>query len=126
MSVGLKYPDGKIVSHPDGVTGADVARSIGPGLAKAAVAVKVDGQFLDLTRPITQDGEFSVITLDSDDGLHVLRHSSAHVMAQAVLDLYPGSSFAISATRKSLNDSEASSTAAAAAFSKESVLVPTS
>ena len=95
MSVGLKYPDGKIVSHPDGVTGADVARSIGPGLAKAAVAVKVDGQLLDLTRPITQDGDFSVITLDSDDGLHVLRHSSAHVMAQAVLDLYPGSSFAI-------------------------------
>jgi len=95
VSVDLKYPDGKVVSHPDGVTGSEVALSIGPGLAKAAVAVSVDGQQLDLSRPITQGGDFAVITVDSDDGLHILRHSSAHVMAQAVLDLYPGSSFAI-------------------------------
>lgn len=95
MPVDLKYPDGKVVSHPVGVTGTEVALSIGPGLAKAAVAVTVDGQLLDLSRPITQSGEFSVVKLDSDDGLHILRHSSAHVMAQAVLDLYPGSSFAI-------------------------------
>lgn len=95
MPVDLKYPDGKAVSHPDGVTGQEVAASIGPGLAKAAVAVSVDGELLDLSRPITRSGDFAVITLDSVEGLHILRHSSAHVMAQAVLDLYPGSTFAI-------------------------------
>jgi len=95
VPVDLKYPDGKVVSHPEGVTGLVVAASIGPGLAKAAVAVAVDGELLDLSRPITQGGDFAVITLDSAEGLHILRHSSAHVMAQAVLDLYPGSTFAI-------------------------------
>ena len=95
MPLDLKYPDGKVVSHADGVTGLEVAQSIGAGLARAAVAVSVDGELLDLSRPITESGEFSVITLDSADGLHILRHSSAHVMAQAVLDLYPGATFAI-------------------------------
>lgn len=95
MPVDLRYPDGKVVSHQDGVTGLEVAESIGPGLARAAVAVKVDGDLLDLSRPITQDGDFAVITLDSDEGLHILRHSSAHVMAQAVLDLFEGATFAI-------------------------------
>jgi len=95
LSVDLQYPDGEVVSHPVGVTGLDVARSIGPGLAKAAVAVKVGDRLLDLSQRITESGEFSVITLDSDDGLHILRHSCAHVMAQAVLDLYEGSTFAV-------------------------------
>ena len=91
----LRLPDGKVLTHEQGATGSDVAREIGPGLARAAVAVKVDGAQLDLTRPITGDGEFEVITLDSPEGLHILRHSAAHVMAQAVLDLFPGSTFAI-------------------------------
>ena len=95
MPVDLRYPDGKVVSHPDGVTGLEVAESIGPRLARAAVAVKVDGDLFDLSRPITEGGEFAVITLESDDGLHILRHSSAHVMAQAVLDLFEGATFAI-------------------------------
>jgi len=93
--VDLRLPDGKVLTHEQGATGSDVAREIGPGLARAAVAVKVDGTHLDLTRPITGDGEFEVITLDSPEGLHILRHSAAHVMAQAVLDLFPGSTFAI-------------------------------
>ncbi|HEX6221588.1 MAG TPA: threonine--tRNA ligase [Acidimicrobiia bacterium] len=91
----LRLPDEKVLTHDEGVTGADVAREIGPGLARAAVAVKVDGTQLDLARPINDGGDFEVITLDSPDGLHILRHSTAHVMAQAVLDLYPGSTFAI-------------------------------
>ena len=95
MPVDLQYPDGKVVSHPDGITGLEVAESIGPGLSRAAVAVKVDGELLDLGRPLVEGGEFSVVTLDSDDGLHILRHSSAHVMAQAVLDLFEDSTFAI-------------------------------
>lgn len=83
------------MSHPEGVTGMDVASSIGPGLARAAVAVKVNGSLLDLSRPIDEGGDFEVITLDSREGLDILRHSSAHVLAQAVLDLYPGATFAI-------------------------------
>ncbi|REK39782.1 MAG: threonine--tRNA ligase [Actinobacteria bacterium] len=95
LSIDLEYPDGSVVQHPDGVTGREVAESIGPGLARAAVAVKVDGELRDLERPIGGSGSFAVITLADDDGLHILRHSSAHVLAQAVLDLYPGSTFAI-------------------------------
>ena len=95
MPVDLQYPDGSVHSHPDGVTGLDVARSIGPGLAKAAVAVSLDGELRDLSRSIESDGEFAVVTLDSPDGLHILRHSAAHVLAQAVLDLFPESTFAI-------------------------------
>lgn len=91
----LRLPDNKVLSHPEGVTGAEVAAAIGPGLARAAVAVKVNGVQYDLSRPITEGGDFEVITLDSSEGLHILRHSSAHVMAQAVLDLFPGSTFAI-------------------------------
>ena len=95
MSVQLRYPDGKTVSHPVGITGLEVARSIGPRLADAAVAVKLDGVTLDLSRPITEGGDFSVLTLADEEGLFILRHSSAHVLAQAVLDLVPGATFAI-------------------------------
>ena len=77
------------------MTGLEVAESIGPRLAKAAVAIKLDGELHDLSRPIDSDGDFAVVTLDSEDGLHILRHSSAHVLAQAVLDLFEGATFAI-------------------------------
>lgn len=91
----LRLPDNKVLSHDVGVTGLDVAKAIGPGLARAAVAVKVNDEQRDLARSINEGGKFEVITLDSPDGLHILRHSTAHVMAQAVLDLFPGSTFAI-------------------------------
>lgn len=83
------------MEHPDGATAFDVAESIGPRLAKAAVAATVNGELVDLNRPIGSNGDFSVITLDSPEGLDVLRHSSAHVLAQAVLGLFEGSTFAI-------------------------------
>ncbi|MGH8913869.1 MAG: threonine--tRNA ligase [Acidimicrobiia bacterium] len=95
MSLELRYPDGKVVEHSDGATGLQVAESIGPRLAKSAVAVKLNGELRDLDRPLDQDGDFAVITLDTDEGLDVLRHSSAHVLAQAVLDVVEGSTFAI-------------------------------
>ena len=91
----LRLPDHKVLTHDEGVTGLEVARAIGPGLARAAVAVKVNGQQRDLSRPIIEGGDFEVITLDSAEGLYILRHSTAHVMAQAVLELFPGSTFAI-------------------------------
>ena len=91
----LRLPDNKNLTHEPGVTGREVAEAIGPGLARAAIAVRVNGTQLDLTSPITEGGDFEVITMQSDEGLHILRHSSAHVLAQAVLDLFPGSTFAI-------------------------------
>lgn len=95
MTLSLTYPDGTIVEHPDGATGHDVAMSIGPRLAKAAIAVKLDGELLDLARPLPGDGRFEVVTEATDDGRHILRHSAAHVLAQAVLNLFEGATFAI-------------------------------
>jgi len=95
MTVQLTLPDGTTRDYEDGVTGLDVAASIGAGLARAAVAVTVDGDMLDLNRPIERSGSFSVVTENTEAGRSVLRHSAAHVMAQAVLDLYPGAKFAI-------------------------------
>jgi hypothetical protein len=95
MTIELTLPDGSTREYEDGTTGFDVASSIGAGLARAAVAVTVDGDMLDLERPIDRSGTFSVVTENTEAGRYVLRHSSAHVMAQAVLDLYPGTKFAI-------------------------------
>ncbi len=95
MSVRLTYPDGSIHEFDSGTTGYDVAMSIGSRLAKAAVAVKIDDAPYDLHRPIETGGRFAVITAASDDGRFIVRHSTAHVLAQAVLDLHEGSTFAI-------------------------------
>ncbi len=84
-----------MVEHPDGATGLDVAQAIGSRLAKAAVAVRLDGEWLDLNRPLPHGGSIEIITENSDDGRSVLRHSAAHVLAQAVLDMYAGATFAI-------------------------------
>jgi threonyl-tRNA synthetase len=83
-------PDGKQLELQDGATGADAAAAIGPGLAKAALAVKTDGQVRDLSAPL-QDGErIEIVTDRSPDALDLIRHDAAHVMATAVLELYPG------------------------------------
>ena len=95
MALTITFPDGSERTYDAGVTGADIAASIGPRLAKAAVAIKLDGEAVDLGRPIEADGTVEIITDSTEDGRHVMRHSAAHVMAQAVLDLYPGSKFAI-------------------------------
>jgi threonyl-tRNA synthetase len=95
VALTITFPDGSKREFDPGVTGAEIAASIGPRLAKAAVAVKLDGETIDLTRAITDSGIVEVITDTSEEGRHVLRHSAAHVMAQAVLDLYPGAKFAI-------------------------------
>lgn len=95
MSLTITFPDGSERSYDSGVTGAEIAASIGPRLAKAAVAVKLDGNAIDLGRSITQDGTVEIVTAATEEGRHIMRHSAAHVMAQAVLDLYPGAKFAI-------------------------------
>jgi len=95
MPIELTYPDGSTHSYEDGTTGFDVASSIGSRLAKAALAVKVDGHLFDLHRPLSGGGELEVVTDSSEDGRHILRHSSAHVLAQAVLGLFTDATFAI-------------------------------
>ncbi|MGH9052012.1 MAG: threonine--tRNA ligase [Acidimicrobiia bacterium] len=95
MAIELTFPDGSTHQFPDGVTGREVAEWVGPRLARAAVAVTLDGRQLDLGRPLPSGGRFEVITEATEDGRAVLRHSAAHVLAQAVLDLFPGAHFAI-------------------------------
>jgi threonyl-tRNA synthetase len=89
-----ELPDGTRLTLPDGATGADAAAAIGPGLARAALAVKVDGELRDLSRPLP-DGDGAVPTLHlitdrSDEALDLIRHDAAHVLAAAVTELYPG------------------------------------
>jgi threonyl-tRNA synthetase len=93
--VTVKLPDGSTRQYSAGVTPAEVAASIGRRLADAAVAASVDGVTVDLDRPISADAELAILTGDSAEGLYVLRHSTAHVLAQAVLDLFPGARYAI-------------------------------
>src|SRR5438270_3887525 len=91
----VSLPDGSTKSLPEGSTAADLASSIGRGLAKAAVAAKVDGREVDLGTPLEDGVSVSVVTADTDEGRYVLRHSTAHVLAQAVCDLFPGAKYAI-------------------------------
>jgi threonyl-tRNA synthetase len=91
----LTYPDGSTVEHPEGTTGREVAESIGPRLAKAAVAASLNGQLLDLDRPLPGSGELAIVTEASEEGRSVIRHSAAHVLAQAVLSIFPEARFAI-------------------------------
>ena len=88
-------PDGSERALPQDATAADLAAGIGPRLARAAVAANVDGQQVDLDTPLHDGARVSVVTSDSEAGRHVLRHSTAHVLAQAVLQLWPGARFAI-------------------------------
>ena len=85
----LSLPDGAARSFDAPVTGAALAASIGPGLAKAALLVEVDGELRDLSRPIEDDAAVRVITARDEDALEVLRHDSAHLLAEAVKELYP-------------------------------------
>jgi threonyl-tRNA synthetase len=94
-AVNVKLPDGSQREYPRGVTAAEVAASIGKRLAKDALAAKVDGEWVDLDRPIDHDAAVTIVTPDTPDGREVLRHSTAHVMAQAVTDLFPGARYAI-------------------------------
>src|SRR6476619_496546 len=94
-TITITLPDGSARGYDRGVTAADIAGSIGRGLAKAALAAKVDGEWVDLDRPIGHDASVAIVTPDSPEGREVLRHSTAHVMAQAVTDLFPGAKYAI-------------------------------
>src|SRR4029077_14265604 len=85
----VTLPDGSSRNFPAPLTGAELAASIGPGLAKAAIALKLDGHPRDLAPLIDRDAKAAIITRDQPDGLEILRHDAAHVMAEAVKELYP-------------------------------------
>jgi len=87
--VTITLPDGSRREFADPVTGAELAAAIGPGLAKAAVAVKIDGRSRDLATLIDHDAAVAIITRDMPEGVEILRHDAAHVMAEAVKELYP-------------------------------------
>jgi threonyl-tRNA synthetase len=86
-------PSGDALTLPDGATGADAAAAIGPGLARAALAAKVDGVTLDLARPLPTGGarQLQIVTDRSgEEALELIRHDCAHVLAAAAMELYPG------------------------------------
>jgi threonyl-tRNA synthetase len=91
----VTLPDGSRRELPEGATAGDLAASIARGLAKKAVAAVVDGAQVDLTAPLRDGASVAIVTADTPEGRHVLRHSTAHVLAQAVLQLWPGAKFAI-------------------------------
>jgi threonyl-tRNA synthetase len=92
----VTLPDGKPLELPAGATGADAAAAIGPGLAKAALAIKVDGELRDLSAPLPANGgEVAILTDRDPEALELIRHDAAHVMAEAVVDLYPGTKVTI-------------------------------
>ena len=95
----ITLPDGSIRKLESGSTGLDLANSIGPGLAKAAIAIEVNGSQKDLCDSIMEDSEVSIITIDSDEGLEIMRHTlTAQVLARAVKNLYPDTKLAIGPT----------------------------
>ena len=93
--ISVQLPDGSSREVPAGTTTYDLALSIGPRLAKDAVIGVVDGVEVDLDVPLHDGASVEIVTGDTERGLHTIRHSTAHVMAQAILDLYPGTQLAI-------------------------------
>ncbi|WP_082233630.1 threonine--tRNA ligase [Halobacillus massiliensis] len=87
-AIQIKFPDGNKKEFNKGTTGEEIAQSISPGLKKQALAIKLDGEPYDLRRPIEEDGVIEILTYKNPEGLEVLRHSTAHLMAQAVKRLY--------------------------------------
>ena len=91
----ITFPDGSDRSYEAGVTGMDIAQSISHGLAKKAIAIKVNGQVWDLTRPVNEDATVQILTWEDKEGKSTFWHSSAHLMAEAIEALYPGTKFGI-------------------------------
>ncbi|EAC3224302.1 threonine--tRNA ligase [Listeria monocytogenes] len=91
----ITFPDGAVKEFEPGVSTADIAASISPGLKKKALAGKLNGELLDLVTPIHEDGAIEIVTPDHEDALGILRHSTAHLMAQALKRLYPDVKFGV-------------------------------
>ena len=94
-NVNITLPDGKVLNFPRGVTGADVVARIGPGLAKAALIAVVNGKEYALFRAIEEDAAIRIITRKDNEALELIRHDTAHVLAMAVQELFPGTQVTI-------------------------------
>jgi len=94
-TITVKLPDGTPLELPDGASGADAAAAIGPGLAKAALAIQIDGEMRDLSAPLPDGAEIAILTERDAEALALIRHDAAHVMAEAVQELYPGAKVTI-------------------------------
>ncbi len=90
ISIRITLPDGSVREYPKGTTGREIAESIGKRLAKASVGIRVDGVLRGLNEPLLEDAEIALVTRDSEEGLEMLRHSAAHIMADAIKRLHPG------------------------------------
>src|SRR5712664_73698 len=88
-SIHVKLPDGSVKEVPEGTTALDIAKSIGQRLADAALVAKTNGDLIDLTRPLDKDTDLRLLTDRDPEALEVYRHSSAHLLAAAVLELFP-------------------------------------
>jgi threonyl-tRNA synthetase len=95
QTITITLPDGSTQEHPSGTTGQEIAEGIGAGLARDALAIKVNGEVRDLDRPLTEDAEIAILTWDDEEGKETFWHSSAHLMAEALQELYPDVKFTI-------------------------------
>ncbi|HMP63777.1 MAG TPA: TGS domain-containing protein, partial [Phenylobacterium sp.] len=93
--IDLVFPDGSKRQFEAGVTGRQIAAGISKSLEKKAVLVKLDGQLLDLERPLHQGGAFQILTREDPEVLETIRHDAAHVLAEAVQELFPGTQVTI-------------------------------
>src|SRR5690625_2055262 len=93
--IDITFPDGNTKQFPKGTTGEEIAQSISPGLRRQALAIKLDDTFIDLRTPLEEGGALSIITYHDEDGLNILRHSTAHLMAQAIKRLYGDVKFGV-------------------------------
>ena len=91
----ITFPDGNIREYPDNSTGLDIAKSISEGLARNSVGILVNGEIFDLNRPISADCDLRILTFDDEQGKQIYWHSTAHLMAEALQQLYPGIKFGI-------------------------------
>ena len=94
----VSLPDGSVKEFPVDATAKDVAGSIGKSLQKAGIAARYNGELVDYTRPLAVDGTIEIITKDDADGLDIVRHSAAHIMAQAIKRLHPEVKFGVGPT----------------------------
>src|SRR3977135_3397594 len=93
--VALPFPDGARREFPDNITGLDIAKGISPSLAKRTVAMALDGQLADLADPIAHDAKIGFVARDHPRALELIRHDAAHVLAEAVQALFPGTQVTI-------------------------------
>ena len=93
--INITLPDGSVKQYPEGVTSLDIARDISEGLARNVLSAKVNGEVMDATRPINTDADVQLLTWNDDEGKATMWHSSAHLMAEAIEELYPGVKFGI-------------------------------